>query len=217
MRKIIPLILLIGVLISLNCASAQASLVLYADPSLYVTSHADPWFVDSWLTGPDDFTLTLSNTFVNNDIKNIRLVIALKEDTKSGLSIDIDGNTLDASDFTNSGSHPYMTDSHGVFGADTYFYDYWIGDLTKLNSLDLDIAITTSGSPIVHFDAYGYKVKNTGDLQLINNPNSKDVTWDPPLYWEYVENPPRSVVPEPATLMMLGLGFGGLLRFKRRK
>ena len=209
------LLIFVGILLAVvfSFVNAQASIVLYADPSTYVAANSDPWFTDSYITGPGDFTLTVKNSFTQNAVNDIYLVIAMKESTKDGLSITLNGNTLNASNFTASGSHPYITDSHGVLGNSTYYYNYFIGDLASLESTDLDISIVTSGSPIVHFDAYGYKVKNNdGDLQLINNPNSKDVTWDPPLYNEL--NPP--VVPEPATLSFFGIMLFGLVGFNRR-
>ncbi|RJP28773.1 MAG: PEP-CTERM sorting domain-containing protein [Candidatus Omnitrophota bacterium] len=210
MKKLIFVFVLLISLFIFN--QADASLWLDATPSIYINSNPDPWFTDSWITGPGDFTLRITNTFTQDDIEDVYLVIALKESTKDGLSIDIDGDGLDDSDFDTSGDHPYITDSHGVFGDDTYFYDYYIGNLAAEEYIEFDISIETEGSPIVHFDAYGYKVKNNGDLLLVDNPNSHDVTWDPPLYIELT-----NTVPEPATLSLLGLGMMGLLFSRRRK
>ncbi len=213
-RKALVL-LIFACIFTLLAQPARASLLrLGAEPSTYTGEVSDTWFTESWITGPGVFTLQVINDYnpgaqdsYINTIEDVYLVIAVKEETKAlGFNIDLNGDTLTEGDFTSSGDHPYVP-RHGVLEGDTYYYDYFLGDIAPSSFISLDMDIESPG--IVHFDAYGDLVYKSGrdgyEKNSITNPFSKDVTYNH--------------TPEPATVLMLGLSgaFWGVLKSRSRK
>jgi len=219
-KRILSIVLILLSLIIFCHTPAEASLLrLYAEPSIYIDKDSDAWLRESWLVGSDDFALQVLNDYKEkkdpfiNTILNTYLVIAIKEETKdAGITINLNGDTIDADDFINSGKHSSIK-KHGVFGKHTYYYDYFIGDLSPQEIYDIDVEIQAADMSLVHFDAYGdlvRKGKGCGKedeyaTKRITNPYSHDVTWE--------GNP----IPEPATMLLLGSGIVGLFGLKKKR
>ena len=214
--------------------NAEASVLrLYANPSIYVGDDPDTWFHQSYLTGPgSDFSLQIINDYnaegANpNSISNLWLVLAIKDATKTaGLDVDLGGTSYDEGDFTSTGDHKYHDylsqnpeglPPHGIFGANTYYFNYLLDDITlnPQESYWLDVSITNigeGGPQLVHFDVYG-DLQKKNNVQRIFNPFSHDVTWDPPEYERRTHTP----IPEPTTLSLLGMGLLGMAGLRKKR
>ena len=227
MKKSLIFLILAGILVFLP-VNAEASLLrLSAEPATYIWSNPDPWLRWSWYTGPGQVTINVENKYkvkedkYLNTIKDIYLVAAISEATKnSGLMMKLGSDTFTAANFTNNGKHPSLP-KHGVFGNDTYYLNYFLGDLAPRTSFDLDMSADMMSPGLVHFDAFGRHVykkycckhkcgcgcgyKCGYKTKCIHNPCSRDVNYQ------------GTLIPEPASMGLLGMGLLGFAIRRKRK
>jgi hypothetical protein len=217
MRKksiaIVALLIFSLIFISAKVCFATVAPILWlsAEPGFYEGVNPNSWYTESWITGPDDFTLTIFNSSSHGNAvtaEDIYVVFAIKDIT-SQFSFTLDGNNYGLADFTNSGDHPVL-DPHGIFGNHTLYMEYGIGDLASQASKNITIDVVSADPAIFHMDAYGriWDSKKE-EYYYARNPYSHDVTWDPPFYYNNI--------PEPASLLLLGLGVLGVGLIKKRR
>jgi hypothetical protein len=179
----------------------DSNLALSIDGGDYIDPDPDAWIHQSCVTSDPSFTL---NIHVGNfDLYDVTLIIAVP-DGESG-SVSINGNPLS---FGPAGQPP-EEQPHGVYPTP---YDYYsVADFLSDHS-STSVEVVWSGYSMVHFDAFGCKIDPdpngcTPPGNLVDTPNSHDATAT------------GNRVPEPATLMLMGIGlvgFWGLGRRKRR-
>lgn len=127
--------------------------------------------------------------------------------TDGTIPLDGNGNSLEA---------------HGVFGSGVSWKEWYLGNFTPGETFLADFnagvpstlnkpgqlnayTVTVTGYDWVHFDAFDHYVKSNEDAQYIKAPYSHDAQGN------------TEVVPEPSTLILVGIGMAGLAFYRKRK
>lgn len=173
----------------------------------YVGSSTNPWMADSYNAGAGPFRMYLYNAVNNVNAEaatNVGLLVAIHSGDSGVVEIkDSSGIPTLIPMFTYIDINPYYGGGyHGVYqnlnsatnegGGDAVFALYTT-NITLASNQSTYFDITTNGFREVHFDAFssnGYY-----------NPPSHDVT----------------TTPEPATLLLLGMGLVGLIGLRKKK
>ena len=184
---------------------------------LYSPSATYDFGSDTWIVGSGDFELWL--IAAKTDVKplyNIRIVGALDpENIPLDGALTIGGTTFSASDY-HFGIPPLAPDSgsmppHGIYP--TNFVEFFVGDVLDAPEIVMDMQPGEDGTGMgkifkyqvnstydyVHFDAYGY--------------------YDPYKFKFAPFSHDLEIIPEPATILLLGTGLigGSLLRRRKRQ
>jgi hypothetical protein len=164
---------------------AEASLWLFPqNGGSYVDQNNDPWLHESYVVGPEDFTLEIYNHGRgkgDNSAEDVVLIVAVK-DPDSFDSAVVNGIPLDPLIY---GSPVFSSGKeiapHGVFP--TWYAEVPIRDIPEDGTLAIPIYIQGDEDLMVHFDAYGVgtasgKGKNKGSeiSYDVHNPYSHDLT-----------------------------------------
>ena len=194
------------------------NLQVYIPDVPYVGVGSDELVRESWVSPSSNFELWV--IAANYDIYDAYLPMAVPEDESGSISLTPFGSisfviytTSNASDFSigvpSSGLKPLAP--HGIYPtlyAEHFIGNIYIGPETVYDMLDggsangkiVKFDVSISGFSKVHFDAYGYYLKNNPGPQFTKAPFSHDAT----------------STPEPATMSLLGMGLLGFLGFRKK-
>lgn len=227
-RALLVFILLIALVFTFyQSAFAIPALQLYIEGSNYDASE------ESWITTASSFKLwVLGDVKSYGTIFDIKLAFAYPtgeigsvsySPTTTGLLTDpsVPINPYDQVNGAD-GTVPLLGDgsplpTHGIYGPGTSWTSYRTGDLTLTDSPIGDFIttfpssfpssgqinvydVTVSGYSSVHFDAFDHIVVGQNHANYKFAPFSHDA----------------SVIPEPASFMLLGLGLLGIIGLRRR-
>jgi hypothetical protein len=184
---------------------------------------------DAWITGSSDLTLwVVGNTGENGTIADVKLTAAFLTGETGNISITPTQTTLladpsmSATPILNSsvgadGTTPVMSSGealpdHGIYGSGVSFSQWELGDLSLTDSAIGDFTgsfpssltgtgqinaynISVSGYSMIHFDTFNHV--------------------EAPSHTFYSSFSSPSAVPEPSSILLLGMGLGGGLAFRR--
>ncbi len=195
------------VLVASSGARAIPSLQVYVPGGTYDVT------TETWTTTSSSFTVWV---VASEPMTGVTLAASIGNAAPSSGSLDIGAATYSGSDFT-SGHHPLLPD-HGIFP--TNWVEHSVGDMTTMSSNSITdfndsyvegvtplsssgqvmmFNIEVTGFEQVHFDAFGYNSRG----QFRKAPFSHDAGGTP--------------VPEPATLLLFGIGASAIGLHRRRK
>lgn len=219
-----------ALLLSVASAYALPTLQLYVVGGTYDST-------ETWVTSSNQFDLWVIGSGDDEPITDVFLSAAFKTGESGTITLTpttaapalTDPSTPSAPTAGPSGvgTQPLLGDgsalpSHGVYGAGTSWISFSLGDFTlkdsligdfitsfpstlnkegQVNAYTVDITGFASG---VHFDVYDH-IAGGNDVLYINAPFSHDAGGG--------GNP----VPEPGTMMLLGVGFLGLAIYGKRR
>jgi hypothetical protein len=213
--------------IAVSPAHALPALQMYIENAMYDQD------TETWITSSSNLTVwVVANTGQYGSILDVQLTAAFLTGESGSISITptttsiLPDPSLSQTPVLNTsvggdGTVPVMSNgsplpTHGIYGPGTSFMQWGLGDFTLTDSPIGDFSgsfpsslpetgqisaynISISGYSMVHFDTFNH-VESTS--HVLFGPFSHD----------------SSVVPEPGTLLLMGLGLGGLLGLgKRRK
>ena len=177
---------------------------------------------DTWVVNASDFELwVITSNADSKPLYDLTLVAAIADtDTPVDGALSIDGSSVMASEYTygtppswgeNAGSYP----PHDIYP--TMYHEMTIGLVNTAPEIVYDMEPGTTGSAMgmifkyqistsysmIHFDSYGFFRESDGKFTFA--PNSHDA-----------ERSGNSI-PEPATMILMGLGLAGTSLFGRKK
>jgi hypothetical protein len=223
---------------------AFAIVALWAAPALaipeiqlYVEGASFDASTQTWVTNSDNFKLwVIGNVGAKGTIFDIHIAAAYLTGevgtitlTSTTTSLLADGSTPQDPTVNASvgadGTTPVMDDgsdlpSHGTYGAGTSFKQFDLGDFTLTDSPVGDFSgalpfpntfpssgqinaydVSITGYSMVHFDAFNH-IAAKNQVMSLKAPFSHDAN--------------TTAVPEPASLLLLGLGIGGSALLRKR-
>lgn len=231
--KSLMLNILAAAIIFLFTSTAQAipTLQLYMEGSTY-DSKSESWTLSTpgtfklWVLGQGGvYDVKLAAAYVTGETGTI----SLSPTTASAFYMPPsapDTTTPDNAEFIAymaDGTIPVMGSGaqlpvHGVYGPGTSWTEWFLGDFLETSDMVADMTaeplewkdgqlnaydVTVAGFTSVHFDAYDHTVLTKGKYKFVIAPFSHDAEATP--------------VPEPGTMMLLGVGLLSLAIYSRRR